>query len=91
MRVNVPSLDAAEYYEPLFDAADRKAAAQAYAIESARPACAAIKSIRHLEPAAAAQICAVLSAQIAASGWAHWQEAKAAQEYLDGACDALAP
>lgn len=89
MRVNAPSLDAAEYYEPLFDAANRKAAQEAYAIESARPACAAIKAIRNLEPAAAAQICAVLSAQIAASGWAHWQEAVDGMEYLDSAHDAL--
>lgn len=91
MRVDDPSLDAAEHYEALFDAADRKAAQEAYAIESARPACEAIKAIRNLEPQAVAQICAVLSAQIAASGWGHWQEAVDASEYLDSACDVLAP
>lgn len=91
MRIDIPSLDASAYFTERLDAANRKAAAQAYAIESARPACAAIKAIRNLEPAAAAQICAVLSDQIAASGWAHWPEAKAAQEYLDSAVDVLAP
>lgn len=89
MNARIPSLDASAYFTERLDAANRQAAQEAYAIESARPACAAIKAIRNLEPAAAAQICAVLSNQIAASGWAHWTEAVDASEHLDSAHDLL--
>lgn len=90
MRVEIPSLDAAAHMADRLDAANEAARIKAQDITSARFAAAAIKAIgADFTPAVAAQLCAVLSSQIASSGWGHWTEAIDASECLDSAHDRL--
>ena len=73
-------------------AAAEEARIQAQDLAAARPAVAAIHAIAQVDltPEVIAQLCGVLSARIAASGWSHFPEAVTAMELLDSAHDRLA-